>query len=243
MLFQVEDNLSGGRALFSASITLTNKSDIPFGYNTDCAQWAIYFSHQRMVEPLFLPTEDGVDLQIASVRFSHLNGCIFCLSPLDDFPTLEKDESWVINFNAQHYSASKSDVLPNWYLFIEGLEPCIIESTAGESLSFVGPFDTAKRYKRFDYFLASGKRRNDTYMPFTPTVRYSRYPELDTFDDQHKPIIPMPKDFKITSDSHVDISEGSWKIIDYNGAFKNETEFLSGIFLKHMFLKCSSVEE
>ncbi|XP_005092291.1 beta-hexosaminidase [Aplysia californica] len=226
--YQVEDNLSGGRALFSASITLTNRCDIPLKYYTESTSWRIFFCHLRMVEPTYLPLDDSVDLQYAGVRFAHLNGSIFSLSPLKNFKTLEKGDSVLIKFNGQHYSASRTDILPNWYIQVDGLEPRIIKSTEGESLDFVGDFDSPKKYKRFDYVLASGKRRYDTYQPFSPEVRFLRYLSPKEDDDSLQQVVPTPASFQKKSDKSIDIYSGGWKIMLCEDAdFLNEAQFLS----------------
>ena len=228
--------------MYSVSITLTNHSFVTLGYCGGCStssQWSIYFSHLRMVEPNFLPMDPCVDLEYCGIRFSHVNGSIFKLSPLKSFQQLKNGESLKFKFNGQHYSASRSDVLPNWYLHIEGTEPRIIKSTEGESLDFVGPFDTPKRYKRFDYTLSSGRRRYDIYQPFTPEVRFHRYlPSSASTSSpsspkdsqcEIKPIIPTPHTFVIKDrNSCVDIFSEGWTILACGGHFKKEVEYLSG---------------
>ena len=242
LVSQVEDNLTGGMSLYSLSITLTNHCSVTLGYCAGCStnsQWSIYFSHLRMVEPNFLPIDPCVDLEYSGVRFSHVNGSIFKLSPLKSFLPLKNGESVKIKFNGQHYSASRSDVLPNWYIHIDGTEPRLIKSTEGESLDFVGPFDTPKRYKRFDYTLSSGRRRYDIYQPFTPEVRFHRYqPVLSSSSSssshkdtpwQLKPIIPTPHTLVIKdTENCVDILSGGWTILDHGGHFQKEAQYLSG---------------
>ncbi|GFO14416.1 beta-hexosaminidase [Plakobranchus ocellatus] len=244
--YQVEDNLTGGMNLYSVSITLTNHSSLTLGFCAGCStsnQWSIYFSHLRMVEPNFLPMDPCVDLEYSGVRFSHVNGSIFKLSPLKSFQPLKCGESTKIKFNAQHYSASRSDILPNWYLHIDGTEPRLIKSTEGESLDFIGPFDTPKRYKRFDYTLTSGRRRYDIYQPFTPEVRFHRYllasssssSQKDT-QCELKPVIPTPHTIVIKDKSNcVDIFSEGWRICFPDSFFHREAEYLSektGILLE-----------
>ncbi|KAH9510135.1 hypothetical protein Btru_043540 [Bulinus truncatus] len=226
--YQVEDNLSGGRALFSASITLTNRCSVILSSADDCAkQWSIYFAHLRMVEPTYLPSDNSVNLEYAGICLSHLNGSIFKLSPIKSFKPLGEGETLTFKFNAQHYSAARSDVLPNWYIHVEGLEPRVIKSTQGESLDFVGPFDSPKKYKRFDYVLPTGKRRYDIYQPFTPEVRFSRYPE-STCDPCHlKNVIPTPFHIELIGSGCIDMRQGDWKILSSNDTFVKEITYLS----------------
>lgn len=240
--YQVEDNLTGGMSLYSVSITLTNHSSLTLGFCSGCStnrQWSIYFSHLRMVEPNFLPMDPCVDLEYSGVRFSHVNGSIFKLSPLKSFQPLKTGESVKIKFNGQHYSASRSDVLPNWYLHIEGTEPRLIKSTEGESLDFVGPFDTPKRYKRFDYTLSSGRKRYDIYQPFTPEVRFHRYqpssltssssqPQPKDTHCQLKHVIPTPYKIDLKDvENCVDIFSEGWTILAVGHHFQKEAQYLS----------------
>ncbi|XP_059175868.1 beta-hexosaminidase-like [Physella acuta] len=224
--YQVEDNLSGGRALYSSSITLTNQCNVQLSHAIEHKEWSIYFSHLRMVEPSYLPADSSVNLEYAGISFSHLNGCIFKLSPLRSFKTLGNGDTVSFKFNAQHYSASRTDILPNWYIHVEGLEPRIIKCTEGESLSFVGPFTSPKQYKRFDYVLPSGKRRFDIYQPFTPELRFSRYPEVKKETEHLKFVIPTPAYFK-KGEGRVDVTCGDWSIVTIDDVFSCEAVFLS----------------
>jgi hexosaminidase len=225
----VEDNLSGGRALFSASITLTNRCPVILRYTEELhTQWSIYFSHLRMVEPNYLPMDSSVNLEYAGICLSHLNGSIFRLSPLKSFKPLKEGESLTFKFNAQHYSAARSGILPNWYIHTEGLEPQIIKSTEGESLEFVGPFDKPMSYKRFDYILPSEKQCYDIYQPFTPEVRFSRYPEVISDPCHLKCVIPTPVHVELRGKGYINLNEGHWKIISLNDTFTNEMTYLSG---------------
>lgn len=180
-----------------------------------------------MVEPSYLPADSSVNLEYAGISISHLNGCIFKLSPLQSFKTLSNGDTVSFKFNAQHYSASRTDILPNWYIHVEGLEPRTIRCTEGESLSFVGPFTSPKQYKRFDYVLPSGKRRYDIYQPFTPELRFSRYPEVRKGTDHLKCVIPTPAYFK-KGEGWVDVSCGDWSIVTIDDVFSSEATFLSG---------------
>lgn len=172
--------------------------------------------------------DESVDLEDAGVCFSHLNGCIFKLCPVQSFAPLHEGESLTFKFSAHHYSASRSDILPNWYIHVDGLQPRVIKCTEGESLDFVGSFDTPKRYKRFDYVLASGKRRYDIYQPFTSEVRFFRYPEAKVEAGHLKSVIPTPARFDIKSDRQVNVSQKLWNICFCDGQFLREAKFLSG---------------
>nr|KAG5708761.1 hypothetical protein BaRGS_031915 [Batillaria attramentaria] len=136
--------------------------------------WAIYFSHIRMIEPGRLPSEDGITLD-CGLHLYHINGCLFRLRPTNSFRPLKKGDRLTIPFRGQYYSVARSDILPNWYLAAAGLTSKVLACTAGESLDFVRPFDRPAKWKRFDYILGTNrKRRYDFYDPFTPEVRFAK---------------------------------------------------------------------
>ncbi|CAL1528529.1 unnamed protein product, partial [Lymnaea stagnalis] len=241
--YQVEDNLSGGRALFSASITITNKCNVTLSYSTQHPQWSIYFSHLRMVEPTYLPADTSVNLEYAGVCFSHLNGCIFKLSPLKSFKTLHDGDTLSFKFNAQHYSASRTDIFPNWYIHVQGLEPRIIKSTEGESLKFVGSFDAAKQYKRFDYILPTGKHRYDIYQPFSPEVRFSRYPAVSKEQSHLKTVTPTPALTEMRGVGSLNLKDNNWIIDAPDEDFINEAFYLldkTGVPISSKKMTCTT---
>lgn len=52
--------------------------------------------------------------------------------------------------------------MPNWYVWAEGLTSRDIESTQGDTLTFVGPFERPEQYQRY---------ADDGWSPFTPESR------------------------------------------------------------------------
>ncbi|XP_076469345.1 chitobiase-like [Babylonia areolata] len=221
--YAVLDNLSDGHATYQAAITICNKGDIELGY----ANWSIFFSHIRMIEPHRLPCDDGILLS-EGLHLLHINGCLFRMQPTPDFTPLSKGQAVTIPFKGQYYSVARSDILPNWYLSAEGLEPRIIECTAGESLDFVAPFDTASKWKRFDYILSkTRKRRYDFYDPFTPEARFERNATND-LGKVGKLVIPTPFSISVNEAvSPMKFDGAQWTVV-YDPAFQQEAEYLAG---------------
>ena len=71
----------------------------------------------------------------------------------------------MIDLVIQFWTVSKSDVMPNWYVAAEGLEPRLVKSTADGNEDFIGDFSNQNQYKRYDF---------DEYNPFTPKERFDR---------------------------------------------------------------------
>ena len=190
--------------------------------------WAIFFSHIRMIEPGQLPRKDGIILA-DGFHLLHINGCLFRLQPMPDFRPLKRGQAVTIPFRGQFYSVARSDVLPNWYLAAQGLEPKVIASTAGESLDFVAPFDIARKWKRFDYTLSSSrKRRYDFYDPFTPEVRFERN-AVKGHGEVMRLVIPTPVSVREDEAAPPPLKfEGVQWTVGYDPAFKQEAEYLAG---------------
>jgi hexosaminidase len=75
-----------------------------------------------------------------------------------------------VRFLSENFSVARTDVFPNWYLVAPGLEPRTVVNTAGESLDWVGDFDSENKWKRYDYKI-TGAEAHDRYDPFSPAVR------------------------------------------------------------------------
>lgn len=226
--YEVLDNICQGRKIFQAAMTLTNKCSVPLSYG----EWAIYFCHLRMIEPTHLSEKKFAILKDYGVKFSQIAGCLFKLEPVDNFKTLNQNDSLRIVFLAQYYSVAKTDVLPNWYMTFPNLRPHIIKCTANEELSFVAQFENASQWKRYDYEMSDGKRRYDVYDPFTPEVRFERNKSsYDTEEEKSTPkqVIPTPLYLEVKEERTVNLKNGNW-VIHSHEALCKEAEFLAGFF-------------
>jgi hypothetical protein len=61
--------------------------------------WAMYFSHIRMIEPGRLPNDEGIMFS-HGLHLMHINGCLFRMKPTSDFNTLKPGEAVTIPFKA-----------------------------------------------------------------------------------------------------------------------------------------------
>ncbi|XP_029635231.1 N,N'-diacetylchitobiase [Octopus sinensis] len=222
--YEVLDNIHQGRKIFKAAITLTNHCSVPL----EPGPWAIYLCHIRLIEPKYLSKNSFAELTEYGVKFSHVNGSLFKLEPLESFKTLTNNDSVKIIFLAQYYSVAKTDVLPNWYMTYPDLIPRIIKCTADEDLNFVGQFNKPSQWKRYDYELADGKRRYDIYDPFTPKVRFERNLSAYSSNEEIKPVIPTPLQMVCSKTKCIYLREGNWVIYTKDLTLSKDAEYLSG---------------
>ena len=96
-----------------------------------------------------------------------MNGYLHRISPTSDFADLPPGATLQVDFEAELWMLSRSDVLPNWYVVEPGCpsssSPLVISSTAGFQRSFVRPFTKPVQWKQ---------SAADTYNPLSPGDRY-----------------------------------------------------------------------
>ena len=180
----LQTSLKDERKTFRAQITLTNEGAVDIA----TGDWALYLCSIRMIEQENTAhNPNGYDLPGGQgIRLTHINGCLFKFAPNKDFQAMKHNDSLVLAFNTSFWSVSKTDVMPNWYIAADGLQARTITSSAGEKLSFVGPFETLKKWKRFP---------SDLYDPYTPEKRL----ELGFVKDLKRApniVIPTPVEVK-----------------------------------------------
>ena len=211
--FDVVSNI-GGSCL--VRLTLTNK-----GHSTiSSSDWKIYFNTLREMRQ----NTDPFRSSNSKMSVLHINGYLHELTPTQYFPSLLPDRQVEVDLSASGVIVAKTDVMPNWYVVASGLEPRILESTKGESLKFVGPFNSASQWKR---------SAQDLYDPFTPEKRF----EINDIADLKRPghlIIPTPLVLKYVSKSQrVDLNDGKWNIVA-DRCLDKEAQYLAGLFLIEM---------
>lgn len=219
--YKVLDNLRDGKKTYRAQIILTNNSERPLEYG----DWAIYFCHIRMIEPGHLPHSTTYEIHNTGMRFTHVNGCLFKLSPTKKFQTMKKGDTLKIPFRAQYFSVARSDLMPNWYLLYPKLRPVLVQSTVGEEMTFVEPFDKPDSWKRFDYELHDGSTRYDHYNPYNLQERFDRQKCADVGPFRTS-VIPTPVKMSVNGDKEICLSPDKWVIIAEE-SLTNEANFLS----------------
>ena len=211
--FDVVSNI-GGSCL--VRLTLTNK-----GRSTiSSSDWKIYFNALREMRQ----NTDPFGSSNSKMTVLHINGYLHELTPTQYFPNLLSGRNVEVDLSASGVIVAKSDVMPNWYVVASGLKPRILESTEGESLKFVGSFNSASKWKR---------SAQDLYDPFTPEKRF----EINDIADLKRPghlIIPTPLVMKYISKSQIlDLNDGKWTIFA-DRCLDKEAQYLGGMFLRNV---------
>uniref|UniRef100_A0A0L8GMR0 beta-N-acetylhexosaminidase n=1 Tax=Octopus bimaculoides TaxID=37653 RepID=A0A0L8GMR0_OCTBM len=100
-------NLDDGLRTFRVQLTITNRGETPIPKEG----WVIYICYIRMIEPNHLPAPEGVVRD--DIKFTHLQGCTFALEPASTFKAIQQNEVKKINFLAENWIVSKTDIMPN----------------------------------------------------------------------------------------------------------------------------------
>ena len=211
--YDVIDNFADP-ATFRAKITLTNTgSDIAPG---NAVTWSLYFTHSSLIEPDRI-RPDGAELEGTGLRVYNVKGYLYKIEPTGAFPGIRTNEEFEIAFRASGASVARTDAMPNWYVVSPNARPRTIESTFGESLAFVGAFDTEKKYKR---------QPDDLYSPFTATDRFN----LWQYDMQSavKQVIPTPYSQNLDTSRTMKIRGSGWVVVVGRDELISEGQFLAG---------------
>lgn len=190
--YKVVENHPHGKPVYEVELILSNNGPVTIVSRG----WQIYFCHIMKINPLNLDTQYGI-------IFDHIQGCLFSISTTPNFSPIFPGQSKKINFWAMNWSVSKTDVMPNWYIYASGLKSRVIASTAGEGLDFVKPFLNAKQYKR------TGP--SDRFHPFSPMERYGKY-NVENLGKAPFLVLPTPKS-SIGSSSKLSIKPQEWVIV------------------------------
>ncbi|MGF1874576.1 carbohydate-binding domain-containing protein [Photobacterium frigidiphilum] len=216
--YRVIDNTEDTWVTHRGSISFTNNS----AKILPAEDWAIYFSHIRMLKSLSTP----------DLTFTHVNGDMFKIEPTSSFKPLKPGETFSFEFNAGDWQVAKSDVMPNWYLASEHngeLISALIKSTSNringvvptspdKELPFVAEFDTPEQWKRYD-----SSALTDAYDPFTAQDRYERNADLSIISDAVG-VVPSP--------TSIDVGEGSvtidptWVVV-YDNGYSEQAHYLA----------------
>ncbi|WAR15559.1 HEX-like protein [Mya arenaria] len=129
---------------------------------------------------------------------------------------LEKDADEFVLMELQKYwMVSRTDNMPNWYVSAEGMKAKVLKSTVGESLSYVGKFDTSMKWKR---------SKQDRYNPYTPLERFTLLQRGSSSNNPNK-LIPTPKKV-LSGNISMAFDDIEWKIVR-NRLFSKEVKFIA----------------
>ena len=144
------------------------------------------------------------------------------ISPGPEFGGFVRSRAITAPFNSSDWTASRTDVSPNWYVTWYNTEPRVIASTEGESLDFVDDFLMPEMWKRRTY---------DEYNPYTAEERFDI--NADTGFTPPLPVVPTPVEIEIDGNDTVDLSIGTWVILAQSPEAQEAAEYLAGISSTH----------
>lgn len=222
--FELLSNFAAGSKI---RLTFTNK-----GLRViKSGKWAIYFTSPRKFNQR---TTSSIEFD-PKTKFTvtHIDGYLHKLKPTDYFSDLLPGKDFQFYLSNQNAIVSRTDVMPNWYIAARGLEPRIILSTKGESLKFVGPFDTPAKWKRSP---------GDAYDPFTPEKRF----QMNNIADLKRVgnlIIPTPLVLNVLHPTEtMSLSRGKWNIVAQRG-LESEGRYLAGKWAVKPFVSYRQVDK
>lgn len=206
--FDVLSNMAAGCII---RLTFKNKGR----YVIKREKWTIYFSSLRKLNE----RTDYTNTLNPKNQFeiTHLNGYLHSMKPTRNFSDLYPNKAFKFYVSAQGAIVSKTDVLPNWYIAAQELTPRVIQCTKGESLKFIGPFNTPAKWKQSPA---------DTYDPLKPEKRY----KMNNIADLGRAgnlITPTALVLNIVNPSKtVKLRSGNWSIVTRRG-LDNEGQYLA----------------
>lgn len=206
----VVDNLKNNGMKHKYSLVLTNTGSNIIKHGN----WSIYFYSFFMVEPDHLPAAEGYTLPHYFLKVNHIKGCLFSITPVAGFPNLGFNQSHYSEFIAQYWDATKTDVMPNWYVASPSLQAVNIQSTA-TGRKFVTDFRSVRQWKR---------NRADQDNPFTAQQRYRRYHVRD-LKKAIKLLVPTPKLVRIISNDFLGIQNMT---ILYEPQLQGVADYMAG---------------
>ena len=152
------------------------------------------------------------------LQVKHVNIVLYYFTPITNtFNGIGPGETIRCLYHNLRWTVAKSDHMPNWFVVAPGLEAKLLKSTAGESIDFVGNFDTPAKWKR---------TVDDTYNPFTTEHRYDVHKRGPSEARPYR-TIPTPKTMTLVGDASLDFDKSTW-IVKESADFGFETKFLSG---------------
>ena len=78
-----------------------------------------FLSHQPYtLEPEQFPYPNGVDKPEFGVRFHFFSGNVYRMTPIAGFRPVPPGRSKVIRFVSEHHCVSRTDVHPNWLVYL-----------------------------------------------------------------------------------------------------------------------------
>ncbi|XP_052759864.1 uncharacterized protein LOC128202768 [Mya arenaria] len=148
----------------------------------------------------------------------HVDGGLFYFEPTSgSFQAIPANnrQTLTCHYKQKYWMVSRTDNMPNWYVSAEGMKAKVLKSTVGESLSYVGKFDTSMKWKR---------SKQDRYNPYTPLERFTLLQRGSSSNNPNK-LIPTPKKV-LSGNISMAFDDIEWKIVR-NRLFSKEVKFIA----------------
>ncbi|WAQ95651.1 HEX-like protein [Mya arenaria] len=147
----------------------------------------------------------------------HVNGGLFYIEPTPgSFPGIPAMQSLnPCTYNNKWWMVSRTDNMPNWFVTAPGMKAMKLKATESETLSYVGKFDTAAKWKR---------TREDRFDPYTAPERY----DILRRNPSSKPVYRVvPTPMMSTFSKHETIHVDHLFVVVESQEFKRESQFLA----------------
>ncbi|XOV81079.1 MAG: family 20 glycosylhydrolase [Aestuariibacter sp.] len=199
-------NVEGCEALFQSACFLSEITLTP-EKGTTHPELQMYFSH---IAPIAWDDSDIADIE-------HINGDLHRMTIAAD--AFAGGRSVSVKFKAKFWHASHSDIMPNYYLLAEGLEPQLIASTSPDTeqdtglqtLPHLEPFAAKEQWRRGEgdnQALADSTWRYDYYqavnpLPVSEVNNWHVLPQFTQSDFQANHVLSVAEGVVLKSDKYI----------------------------------------
>ncbi|WP_232522256.1 family 20 glycosylhydrolase [Marinimicrobium alkaliphilum] len=204
--FGVESNFLPQGEAFETRLSIINQSQtaLPEGES----DWRIYVHFVRRILSRDLP----------GITISHLQGDLYELAPTDEFPGIEKGETFALTFTARGHMVSYSEMMPRAFIAQEGAAARVFENTDTEDQTlFVDAFSSEEQTLRFP---------SDQFAVQTAQTRFSSNQKLAASNmDAGSASRVVPKPMNMSYRRGITTLDGNWAI-RHAGGLANEGGYL-----------------
>ncbi|MCK8043958.1 carbohydate-binding domain-containing protein [Shewanella sp. 1CM18E] len=170
----------------------------PHDYQTKLGNWAIYFSQLTPVQTV----------NSSEFTITHINGDLHKITPTEQFSGFNANQAITIDFYSYGTQITRSEFMPNYFLYSEGLNATVIDSTRTEIHPETG-LETQGYLLPFTDKQAQFKlSKTDNTQWASAQQIYATTPEVPQGLNLSARLIPQPASIEITSDKTVDLSKG-----------------------------------
>ncbi|XP_078491002.1 chitobiase-like [Ciona intestinalis] len=211
-----------GADKFIHEVTIINSGDQDIPHEG----WSIYFNSLHLIEFDNLKKKREYSLPLCDFIITHMDGGFFKLTPDQNFKGIPAGGAALIKFRS-YQTASRSYILPRWYVSAPDHDPVIILSTDDEDVKFVEDFNKMEKWKRSS---------DDNADPFTPQERFARDRIEDLVVAPMK-VLPTPIHFNVNSKKIIVLDSSKWCMCCTNlpSNIQNEAKRIAGEYAQYIY--------